>query len=277
MSPPSRPAAIKAESIRRISAADEVFKTLHQWIVTGRLSPGDRLPAQDQLARQFAVSRNTLREAINKLSALGLIRARQGIGTVVESSSPAHYISSLYDHLLLDTVTVRELVEARICTERTTVRLAVERADSQDLQRLEAIIERGQEIARHGSPGEFSREDAAFHLALAQASGNRILVKFLEAIWELLQQFIAEVSELPGAVEEAVRYHRKIAAALAARDPERAEQQMLLHLWDVVRRIERNMNLDLGAESLFKLNRPARGRPGSGRSGLKGVVDGLET
>jgi len=257
MSPPTRPAAIKVESVRRLSAADEVFKALHQWIVTGRLSPGDRLPAQDQLARQFSVSRNTLREAINKLSALGLIRARQGIGTVVEPSSPAHYISSLYDHLLLDPATVRELVEARICTERTTVRLAVERADSQDLKRLEAILERGRETARNGNPGEFSRQDAAFHLALAQASGNRILIKFLETIWELLQQFISEVSELPGAVEEAVRYHHKITAAVAARDPQRAEQQMLLHLWDVVRRIERNMNLDLGAESLFQLHRQA--------------------
>ena len=73
----------KTETIKRSTTADKVFDVVHQWIVSGRLQEGDVLSSQDELSRQFEVSRNTLREAIFKLSALGLVQAKQGVGTVV--------------------------------------------------------------------------------------------------------------------------------------------------------------------------------------------------
>ena len=75
--------------IQKASATTQVFEVLYEMIATGRYVRGQKLPPQDELAKQLGVSRNTLREAINKLSAMGLLRARQGRAWAVEPPSPA--------------------------------------------------------------------------------------------------------------------------------------------------------------------------------------------
>jgi GntR family transcriptional repressor for pyruvate dehydrogenase complex len=244
-------APLKAQSIRRTSAADEVFKSLHEWIISGQLKPGDKLPAQEKLAEQFAVSRNTLREAIYKLTVMGFLMTRQGVGTVVNISNPASYMTALSDHLLLDRASVREFLEARFFVEKATVRLAVIRASPEDMTNMEHIIDE-QVAAFHREDTEaFSKLDVEFHMALARASGNKVLLKFLETIWELLHKFIAEVSVLPGAIDHAIRFHRDILDLIVQRDMVKAERKIVQHLHDVVQTIERHMGVDLGADSLF--------------------------
>ena len=90
----------------------------------------------------------------------------------------------------------------------------------------------------------------AFHLRLAEMSGNRVLQKFLETIHDMLQRFIGEVSLLPGAIEDALEFHGRVSAAIADGDADRAEREMILHLFDVVRRIETNLNIDLQQKTL---------------------------
>ena len=87
--------------IKRTSATDEAFKALHDMIGPGRLKHRDKLPSQDRLAEQFGVSRNTIREAINRLTMIGLLSAKQGVGTLINTSSPSGYIASLSGHFLL--------------------------------------------------------------------------------------------------------------------------------------------------------------------------------
>ncbi len=86
---------MEVPSIKRTSAADEAFKALHDMITSGRLKHRDRL------AEQFGVSRNTIREAINRLTMIGLLSAKQGVGTLINTSSPSGYIASLSGHFLL--------------------------------------------------------------------------------------------------------------------------------------------------------------------------------
>ena len=78
-----------------MSMADEVFKILHDRIVSGELKPGEKLPSQDELAKQFGVSRNTIREAIYKLTVIGLLSTKQGVGTIVEVSNASGYVASI--------------------------------------------------------------------------------------------------------------------------------------------------------------------------------------
>ncbi len=240
-------------AIRKRSAADEVFSSLHDRIVTGELRPGDRLPPQDELARQLNVSRNTLREAIHKLTVMGFLTAKPGVGTVVQVSNPASYLGSLGDHLLMDPTTVREFVEARLFVEKATIRLAVLRATPAMIAEMEAIVDGQERAFRAGDTPGFSLLDASFHMLLAQSSDNHVLVKFLETLWDLLQQFILEVSGLPSAVENAIAYHRRILAHLAARDLLAAEAALVAHLLDVVRNIESSLGLDLQVSTLFDL------------------------
>ncbi len=85
-------------------------------------------------------------------------------------------------------------------------------------------------------------------------SGNNVLFKFLETVQEMLHKFISEVVHLPGAIESAINYHRKIIGFIGSRDKEKAEDKMRQHLFDVAKRIEKNMEVDLDVEFLFKVN-----------------------
>ncbi len=224
--------------IKRTTAADEVFKSLHGLMVSGELRPGDRLPSQRELARRFEVSRSTLREAIHKLMALGYVEPRQGVGTIVATGDPLRYMSSLQDHFLLDGVSASEFLEARVIIETAVARLAVHRSSAQQKACLRQLMDRQVQAARTGALEEFSRLDTEFHLSLAALSNNRVLVKLEETILDMLRQFIRKVSDLPGAVEDALMFHRKIVDALEAGDSREAERAMASHLRDVARRIK---------------------------------------
>jgi GntR family transcriptional repressor for pyruvate dehydrogenase complex len=83
---------MEVKPIKKVSTAVRVFESLYEMIVKGHFHRGQKLPSQEELAKQFGVSRNTLREAMNKLYAMGLLSSHQGIGTVVESPNPENYL-----------------------------------------------------------------------------------------------------------------------------------------------------------------------------------------
>lgn len=241
---------MEVKPIKKVSTAVKVFETLYEMIASGKIQRGQKLPSQEKLARQFAVSRNTLREAMNKLYAMGLLSSRQGVGTVVESPNPEGYLSSLSGQFLLDSLSVREFIEARICIERTAVKLAVARAGRDEIKHLQGILA-GQKLAfENNDPAEFTRQDAAFHMALTRLSGNRVLMKFLQTIQDMLHRFIGEVVQLPGAISDAMHFHMRVTEAIAAHNADLAEREMVSHLFDVVRRIESNLKIDLNLETM---------------------------
>ena len=133
---------MEKEKIERISVSEKILDILHSKIISGEFKPGDRMPSQDKLAEQYQVSRNTIREAINKLMVMGLVSSKQGVGTVVEPVSAASYMSSLESHLLLQPITVRDFIEARVAVEQIVVRLAALRATSIEKDRLKEVIDK---------------------------------------------------------------------------------------------------------------------------------------
>ena len=234
---------------------DEVFKNLHDQIVSGDLKEGDKLPPQDKLAEQFSVSRHTLREAVNKLTTMGFLTVKPGVGSVISNNSPAGYISALSDHLLMNSNTVADFLEARLFVERATVRLAVIRSTPADLKILKQLIVQQEKTLAKKQISAFSKLDAAFHLDLARISCNEVLSKILMTLWDLLNKFIYEVSLLPQAPEKALSFHRRICQAIGDKDIHTAEQHMVDHLFDVLRNIELNTKTDLSAvASIFFQN-----------------------
>lgn len=249
---------IKPESIKRSTTADKVFATLHQWIVSGRLKAGDALPSQDELARQFEVSRNTLREAIFKLSALDLVEAKQGVGTVVRDANSANYLSALQDNLLLDHISMREFLEARISIETTIVKLVVARAQQEDFDKLDIIIERQREAKDTRDISEFIKQDIAFHVGLGHACGNRVMLKISQTVRDLLRTFIAKVVEAPGNIEMAYNYHREILESIKARNAEQAENQMVQHIRETINNFQMISDVDLQLDSIVGIQPEAR-------------------
>lgn len=250
---------MKIQRIKRATASDQVFKALHDLILSGEIRPGDRLPSQKDLAERFEVSRSTLREAIHKLAALGFVVLKHGVGTVVADGHPLRYVASLEDHFLLDGISAGEFLEARFIIETAVVRLAVERAAEEHLLMLQEILSRQGQSARCGKLEEFSILDTEFHLTLARASGNKLLVKLEETILELLRQFIRKVSELPGAVEDALAFHTRIADALRRRDAQDVEHWMSSHLMDVAQRLKHHLGVKADLDQLLKTTKTRGG------------------
>jgi len=246
---------VRVSKIQRTTAVDEIFRALHDLIISGELKPGDRLPSQRELARRLEVSRSTLREAIHKLIALGFLAPKQGVGTIVGNGDPLNFVRSLGEHFLVDGVSATEFLEARVVVETAVVRLAVARANEEHRNRLRHLLFLQRQAAKEGDINEFSRFDTEFHLALAEASGNRVLVKMEETILDLLRQFIRKVSELPGAVDDALKFHGEILASLERREVRRAERTMASHLSDIAARISSY----LGTEVNLQLVLPQRG------------------
>ncbi|RLB40629.1 MAG: hypothetical protein DRH12_09770 [Deltaproteobacteria bacterium] len=242
----------KFSIVKHSSISDTVFETLHKWIVTGKLKPGDRLPSQGKLAEQFGISRNTLREAINKLTVMGLLTTKQGVGTTINISSPMNYLSAISDHILLDKATVREFIEARLLVEQAAASLAIKRADREKIAELIFIVDKQAEALEKRDLSRFIELDSSFHRELARQSGNRVIFKFLEAVGELLQKFIGEVALLPGAIESAVKFHRAIVECMERRDEKGARDKIREHLYDVTKRIEKSLNVALETDALFE-------------------------
>lgn len=238
-------------TVKRISATDETFRALHDMIIGGQLKPGDKLPPQDRLAQQFGVSRNTVREAINKLMVMGLLTVKQGVGTLINFSSASGYMAALSDHLLLQPSTVREFLEARVIIEMATVRLSVLRADQNVLAALNSNVQKQEEAITRGDIPAFVHLDVEFHTGLAEASGNKVLVQFLGAVNDLLRNFIREVSNLPHATRNALQFHTDILNAIRARDIQSAESSIMDHLNDVARNIEKSTGMELGTTFYF--------------------------
>ena len=240
-------------NIQRSTTADKVFETLHQRIISGHFQSGDVLPSQDELARQLKVSRNTLREAIFRLSALGLVHSKQGVGTVVQPTTPSNYIRSLPDHLLLNKTTVTEFIEARLFTERSIVQLVVERAAEKDLERLQTILDQQHAAIKAGDDEEFNRLDLGFHMELGRVCGNSVMLKFFESIWELLSQFASKSCKVPGNVQKAYVSHCRIFEAVKERDTQKAVQEMEAHIQKIARRTMNYLGADAKRQNIAGL------------------------
>lgn len=239
--------------IRRPSAADEVFANLYAQITNHEMRVGERLPTQETLSARFSVSRNTIREAITRLNALGLVTTRQGSGTVVTRPAGDSLANIGGSNLILQPAAVTEFLEARLFVERATVRLVVMRATALDLKKLRENTDTQMRAVSAGDMERLSRLDVEFHLTIAAITGNRVLNAFFQTIWEKLRQFIRQASHMEGVAAESMQAHIRLLERIEARDADGAEHRLAEHLYRVGQGIERNTGVKLGLEAFVDL------------------------
>ncbi|MCP4405878.1 MAG: FadR family transcriptional regulator [bacterium] len=221
---------ISLPSFKRNNLVEMVFESLKENILNGTLEEDKRLPNQEVLARQFGVSRTVIREALNKLSSLGFIESHQGRGTFVRSPDAKSVMSPIFDAILTNEVSTREIVETRYYLEGIIGRRAAQRATPEDVAELETLIARMEKHLTACELTPFCEGDLAFHLLLARISNNGILTQLLEAIREMMFNFMDEISRLPGVPEKAMASHKIIFQAVAEHNNEQAEYEMRHHM-----------------------------------------------
>ncbi|HEV8688341.1 MAG TPA: FadR/GntR family transcriptional regulator [Gaiellaceae bacterium] len=219
--------------IDRRKTYELVAERLIQQIGEGHLKPGDVLPTERELVQSYRVGRSSVREALRILESKGLIRANgNGAFSVAELRNPLNHSFDLL--VTLDAASYAELFEVRRFVEGESAALAARRRTKAQLQRMESAIE-AMEVGL-GSEEEFIAADLRFHLTVAEATRNRVLLYLMHAIRELLQRSLSSSYNIPGSPEGAIEMHRLIAEAIAAKHPDQARERMQEH----VARVERD-------------------------------------
>ena len=230
---------------KRENLAERVFETLRERILSGAVQRGELLPPQQLLARQLGVSRTVIREALHKLSSLGLIETQQGRGTYVRSPNTASVMRPIIHALFLNETSAQELFETRFYLERATATLAASRAELAHIAALRKTIRDMEQHIRENNIEACTADDISFHLALADASNNAVLRRVLDTLREMMVRFLERFKRLDGASESALRYHKRILRAVEEGDPEKAEKEMEQHLLDVARMLRDHYGYDL--------------------------------
>lgn len=219
------------EPVRRTKVYEEVAERIRRLITDRRLRPGDRLPPERELSERFGVSRTSVRDAIRVLELTGLLEPRQGEGTVVRELSPdalAQPLASVLVHnraLLADLLDVRKMIEPGLAARAASHRTAA------DVAKLEEIFTRQQAKVRAG--GVAIEEDSEFHYALATASRNRVVMKVLDVLMDLLLDSRQRSLQSPGRLQKSLQGHRRILSAVRRRDAAAAERAMRQHLVEI--------------------------------------------
>jgi GntR family transcriptional repressor for pyruvate dehydrogenase complex len=175
--------------LRRLS--DDIVERIEAMLVEGSLKAGERLPAERVLAERFGVSRPSLREAIQKLAARGVLTSRQGGGTYVAASVGSTFSDPLLHLLESREETRKDLLEFRHMLEGSCAYYAALRATELDHQRLTEAFQALQDCYKRAGSVTRSEEgaaDASFHLAIAEASHNALLLHTIRGLLDLLKR-----------------------------------------------------------------------------------------
>lgn len=197
-------------------------------IKSGNLRAGDRLPTEQQMTIAFGISRPPLREALKALTLMGVLESRQGGRYTVTDLSPSRLVAPFNVMLSVGDYDVHEHFEARAIVELELIRLAAERAEPEQRQRILQHAVDGR--AFHDDPVAFRLLDVEFHQSLYDAAANRLLSALAQGLYDVALDVRRVASNLPGIIETSVAQHIDIAEAIAAADPAAAVAAGRRHL-----------------------------------------------
>jgi GntR family transcriptional repressor for pyruvate dehydrogenase complex len=218
-------------TVTREAVPQQIVSRLLDLIQQRHLGPGDRLPAERELAATMGVSRSSLREALRALTVLGVTEMRHGTGTYVSSLSPELLVRPLSFVLSLSDGGFEQLFEARRVVEPAIAALAAERMDDAVVDRLEELAATA--AAALDDEEAFMVADVELHDAIRVAAGNAILGRFMESIAALGLASRQATNPSRTLRAQSVKDHEQIVAALRRRDPEAAAEAMLAHIENV--------------------------------------------
>jgi DNA-binding FadR family transcriptional regulator len=226
--------------IPRRKLSEEAALRLEAMIHEGVFPKGTMLPPERELMKIFGVGRASIREALFALNRMGLVRLRNGERARVTTPTPETLITELAGaarQFLLQPDGAAYFQEARELFEVGVARLAAERATDEDVQRLRQALEANS--SARGDADRFERTDVAFHYMLVTIAKNPIFTAVHDALVEWLTSQRTLSLRVAGAEESALRSHRRIYEAVAAKEPGGAALVMSEHLKDVADLVRR--------------------------------------
>lgn len=232
------PTLANIDPIKREPIATQVARRLVEFILSGQVEPGSRMPSERQLAEAFGVGRSAMREALKALTLIGLVEVRQGDGTYLRKADSALLPELIEWGLLLGEQRTMDLVEARQEIEVVIAGLAAKRRTEADLVALRALLQR-----MHDAPSvdAFVDADVAFHLRVAEATNNSALRDIHSSVQALLRAWITRVIRSSGKSSPSYLEHVPIMAAIEAGDVAAAQAAMASHMSSAADRLRETL------------------------------------
>lgn len=222
-------AAIQFGPIKSARLFEEICTQIRAQLSLGKIGPGDKLPAERDLAEQFGVSRSAVREALRALEVSGLIELRKGVkGGAFLLAESAPLTQSFENMLDLGRISMHDFTEARILITEVITRLACERGRKKDFDAIARNIDRLEQAIKNGEGYKDVSVITDFYDLLAVATGNQTLRFLSHGIAQLLSTLIAEKQPRP--MNDLVEKRREILKYLRARDADTAGRLLTEHL-----------------------------------------------
>lgn len=221
------------KSLNTARLYEQIVEQLETLIVEGHLTPGDRLPAERELSEQFEVSRTVIREAVKSLQEKGLVEIRPGVGTFVQHGMNKILRQSLGRLTQIDQKSgLANLMQVREILEPEIAAIAAEKATSEDIDAMQIAIKRMNDAM--DDMEDYIAADHEFHLALARATHNDLIVSLIDSIVDSLgeqrRQIFSYADEGP---KNGQIHHIRIFQAVKKADRELSRRQMIAHLLQV--------------------------------------------
>ncbi|EAR55611.1 transcriptional regulator of pyruvate dehydrogenase complex [Photobacterium sp. SKA34] len=220
--------------IKQPKLSDAIEQELERLILEGILSPGQQLPPERELAKQFDVSRPSVREAIQRLEAKHLLTRRQGGGTFVKEKLWQSFSEPLLDLLATHPETQLDLLEARHALEGLASYFAALRGNEEDFVRIRDCHQRIQDAQQQGDLPLEASAVMQYLIAVAESAHNVVLLHIIRSLAPLLEQNVLQNFELlnrrPEVVEKVRKHRANIVQAIVSGEPEKAREASHAHL-----------------------------------------------
>jgi GntR family transcriptional regulator, transcriptional repressor for pyruvate dehydrogenase complex len=218
--------------VRTSRLYEQIVQQIEESVLNGSLKPGDQLPPERDLAQRLGVSRTAVREAVKALREKGLVEAYSGRGTFITNGTSQ---AARHSFDLMIKVGQQEggphLSELRLILEPGIAALAAARVKEEDLATMReavATMDRSQK-----DPQAYIEADLDFHLALAEAVANPLILSLIDSIVGLLREQRIRIFNVAGGPQRGQIHHKRILDAVERRDPELARNAMRAHLEQV--------------------------------------------
>lgn len=215
--------------IKRVTATESIVESLKQRIMDGEFGPGAQLPSEQCLLKEYAVSRLTLREALARLSALGIIHVHHGKGAFVEASISVSALNNVLIPLFPqhDLKRMNDLIEARNVIESEIAARVAEIRTPEHIRLLQEILEYNDTVL--DDPLVFAERDYAFHLALVEIADNQFFYAMYQALHRQIKAFLVQYAQSISDRGAAMERHRPILEAIRGGDAPRARELARAH------------------------------------------------
>ena len=217
--------AFDALVVDRQKLNEQIAEMIQLQITHGKLKPGDRLPPERELATLLKVNRATVREAIHLLSERGLVERKNGRGTRIMAMRPGSVGAAINRFFVSNNCSQNELHDFRTIFEPKVAAFAATNARAEDIEKLGSVLRALEQAWVAQDPDQLASTDAEFHLGLAAASHNTLMLAVASGLHIVLERSM-KMSHASAHSEESFRTHRVIYRAVAHHDPAKAERAM---------------------------------------------------